>query len=135
MSFPYLTKTLLLTTTLCLLSVGCSSVRVVRVTQDGGEIALLGSREGAMKKARQEMAMQCGGNDKYQIVEQGEVVVGEVTQSRTRARTRRGRRGTRGYASSRTVTRDRTEWRVIFECETEEPQESARHTVSVPMTL
>jgi hypothetical protein len=129
-------KNLLLVSTLGALAVGCSSVRVVKLSKQGGELALLGDREEAMEKAQAEMAAKCGGQDKFDIVEQGEVVVGEVSKSSTRSSSRRGKRKTRGFSSSSTVTRDKTEWRVIFECVTDEETTTAkRHTVSIPMAL
>ncbi len=59
----------LLVASLC----ACASIRVVSATKQGGEIALLGSRESAMDKARDEMAHTCGGANAYEIVEEGEV--------------------------------------------------------------
>lgn len=130
-------KNLILVSSLGIFAVGCSSVRVVSLSKEGGELALLGDREGAMEKAQTEMALKCGGREKFEIVEQGEVVVGSVTQSRAQTSSRKGRRGSRrGYASSTSTTQDKTEWRVIFECLSDKPDEVARqHTLSIPLSL
>jgi hypothetical protein len=53
--------------------VGCGgSFRLLATTPKGGEIALDGSRESAMAKAREEFAKKCGGDKSYEIVEEGE---------------------------------------------------------------
>jgi hypothetical protein len=95
--------------------VGCSSIRVVRASPQGGEIALNGNREDAMEKARVEMQRTCGGP--YTIIEEGEVVVGQQTQEQqtTEAgRTWTGRPATRTTGTS--TTRDLSEWRVKYAC-------------------
>jgi hypothetical protein len=124
----------LLVSALGSLAIGCSAVRVVKVTRDGGEIALLGDREGAMEKARAEMAAQCGGPDSYEIVEQGEVVVGQVTQSREQQNVKRGRRGSfTGFSSGTSTTTDQTEWRVLFECKSGDSDTAELHTLAIPL--
>lgn len=100
---------------------GCPGVRVVKETRAGGELALLGPRDGAMEKARQVMAGRCGGSDSYEIVEQGEVPVGEVSRSDNESttvdgRTRSGKNASKTRGSSTTETTQKTEWRVIYEC-------------------
>ncbi len=52
-----------------------ASIRVVTASPQGGEIALIGSRDSAMEKARAEMAQKCGGATSYEVVEEGEVVI------------------------------------------------------------
>src|SRR5262245_52877123 len=96
------------------LLVGCGAIRVVRVNKSGGEIALLGSRETAMEKAQVEMSNTCGGPGTYEILEQGEVPVGEVSTTNTsqterQGRTWSGRPATRTTSSSRTETTQKTE--------------------------
>ena len=56
-----------------MLAVSCASIRVISESKQGGEIALEGSRESAMSKARDEMARACGAPNAYEIVEEGEV--------------------------------------------------------------
>jgi hypothetical protein len=91
---------------------GCSGIRVVKASRSGGEIALLGNREDAMEKARMEMARTCGGPDQFDVVEEGEVVVGQVESTNSSAW------GGRHYASghSTTETSNKTEWRVKYAC-------------------
>ncbi len=100
---------------------GCSGIRVVRESKTGGEIALLGGREGAMEKANAEMARKCGGPGTYEIVEQGEVVVGETSSTNTNSTTSEGKTwsgkpATKTKTTSTTDTNQKTEWRVIYEC-------------------
>ncbi len=61
---------------LIFLSSGCASIRVVTEAKTGGEIALQGSRESAMGKAREQMARVCGGEKNYEVTEEGEVGYG-----------------------------------------------------------
>lgn len=99
---------------------GCSGIRVVRASPQGGEIALLGNREDAMEKARLEMQRTCGGQ--YTIVEEGETVVGEQTNGSStteQGRTWSGRPASRTSTSS--TTRDVTEWRVKYACGAAQP--------------
>jgi len=56
---------------------GCAAgFHVVSETKTGGELALEGSRESAMEKARVEMSRVCGGDKSYDVVEEGEVGYG-----------------------------------------------------------
>jgi hypothetical protein len=90
---------------------GCSGIRYVKRTQDGGVIALQGDREGAMEKARKAMAEHCQGP--YTVVEEGEVVIGEDSAAAAETHnTRRGGEVTRANSS----TRQATEWRVTYVC-------------------
>jgi hypothetical protein len=57
---------------LCAASACGGGIRIVQTTKTGGEIALSGSRESSMPKAREEMARVCGGVNAYEIVEEGE---------------------------------------------------------------
>ena len=86
--------------TLCLVALmtACASIRVLSATKQGGEIALEGSRESAMSKARDEMARNCGGEKAYEIVEEGEV----------------------GFESDAAVANPK-EWHVKYECKKAAP--------------
>ena len=95
----------------------CSGIRVVRASKAGGEIALIGDREGAMEKARGEMERTCGGPQAYEVVEEGEAVIGEVSDSRGQAtggKTIFGDPAVR--TSEHTETTQKTEWRVKYAC-------------------
>ncbi len=75
---------------------GCGgTIRVVATTKQGGEIALDGSRESAMGKAREQMARACGGEKAYEIVEEGEASSFEKPAGQVN---------------------DPKEWRVRYEC-------------------
>lgn len=78
------------------LAPACSAgIRVVQTSSGGGEIALAGSRESAMPKARDEMARVCGGVDAYEIVEEGEAS---------------------SFEKPTPPVTDPKEWRVRFQC-------------------
>ncbi len=99
------------------LVLGCSGIRVVKASKAGGEIALIGDREGAMEKARLEMANTCGGPQNYDIMEEGETVIGthSTASSQTEAgHSWTGAPATRTSGSSDTV--EKTEWRVKYSC-------------------
>ena len=68
---------------------------MVQTAKGGGEIALVGSRESAMPKARDEMARVCGGVDAYEIVEEGEAS---------------------SFEKPTQPVNDPKEWRVRFQC-------------------
>lgn len=104
-----------------MLLAGCSGIRVVKASKAGGEIALIGNREDAMEKARLEMANTCGGPQNYEVLEEGETVVGQTTQTSGSQQTEQGhswsgRPATRTTGSSTQETRDATEWRVKYGC-------------------
>lgn len=86
---------------------GCSSIRVVKKTPDGGVVALQGDPDGAREKAENYMQSQCASG--YDIVEEGEAVVGSETE------TRRNRGGIFGPTVTSSST-DRSEWRITFKC-------------------
>ena len=74
----------------------CSAgVRVVQTSKTGGEVALVGSRESAMPKARDDMARACGGVDAYEITEEGEAS---------------------SFDKPTQPVKDPKEWRVRFHC-------------------
>ncbi len=97
-------------------TLGCSRIREVKVSKTGGEIALLGGREGAMEKAKAAMSANCP--EGYEIDEQGEVVVGSTTRSRGSERTRKSKSGRKSRTSARSTssTTDKREWRVVYSC-------------------
>lgn len=96
---------------LSLSAVGCANIRVVKKTQTGGEVALLGSREGAQEKANEYMARQCPGG--YDVLEEGEAVVGQNATTTTRPT--RGLFGGKQLQSD-SSTEDKREWRVKYQC-------------------
>jgi len=78
------------------LVIGCvGSFRVIATTPKGGEIALEGSRESAMAKAREEISKKCGGDKAYEIVEEGEAST---------------------FDKPAGEVKDPHEWRVRYEC-------------------
>lgn len=88
---------------------GCSlgNYRVVKKTQSGGEIALLGVRDEAQEKANAYMASVCAKG--FTILEEGEAVVGTTGEARTG-------RGAFNTVSTQTETHDKTEWRIKYQC-------------------
>ncbi|HEU4406107.1 MAG TPA: hypothetical protein VFS43_12635 [Polyangiaceae bacterium] len=99
-----------------LAAAGCSGIRVVKRTPSGGELALVGAREGAQQKANEYMAGQCPGG--YDVLEEGEAVVGQETS--TTSRPTRGLFGDR-QVQSNSVSEDKREWRVKYQCKGAEP--------------
>jgi hypothetical protein len=96
---------------------GCSGYRLVERSPGGGTYALLGDPAAAMVEARPEMEAHCGGP--VAIVKEGEVPIGEVTE--TTAQSSTNRRRTSSFGTSRTQTTQQTEWRVEYRCESAEP--------------
>jgi hypothetical protein len=94
-----------------LVLVACGSARVVQRTQYGGVIALQGDRGKAMEGAHGEMAQHCGPGN-YTIVQEGEEVVGTVTEYGER--TDHDRRGSSTGGASETT--NKTEWRIHYQC-------------------
>ncbi|HEY4182296.1 MAG TPA: hypothetical protein VGM90_35935 [Kofleriaceae bacterium] len=99
----------------------CGSARVLSRNQSGGVIELQGDRGKAMEQANQEMSAHCGPNN-YQIVQEGEEVVGQdtVVQEDTATDSRQSRSGRRNSTDSSTTqtsqTRNATAWRVHYQC-------------------
>jgi len=99
----------------------CGSARVLSRNQSGGVIELQGDRGKAMEQANQEMSAHCGPNN-YQIVQEGEEVVGQdtVVQEDTATDSRQSRSGRRSSTDSSTTqtssTRNATAWRVHYQC-------------------
>ncbi len=78
------------------LTIGCGGgFHVVSATKQGGEMALEGSRESAMGKAREQMSRACGGEKNYEIVEEGEAS---------------------SFEKPTGPVKDPHEWRVRYEC-------------------
>ena len=96
---------------------GCGSIRVVKKTQDGGIVALAGDQTEARKKADAYMTSQCGGGG-YEVVEEGEAVIGETNSSQAQA-TRFGTIQTQGQSTQK------TEWRLTFRCKSSAPPANA----------
>lgn len=97
---------------------GCSGHRLVERYPEGGTYALLGDPAAAMLEARPEMEAHCGGP--VAIVKEGEVPIGEVTE--TTAQSSTNLRRTSSFGTSRTETTQQTEWRVEYRCESAEPE-------------
>lgn len=90
----------------------CGSARVVQRTTYGGIVALEGDRGKAMEGAHREMANHCGPGN-YQIVQEGEEVVGSNTASSDETyATHDGTVVNQGGSS----TRQAVEWRVHYQC-------------------
>lgn len=89
---------------------GCITYRLVERTPEGGTYALLGDPASAMVEARPQMEAHCGGPVK--IVKEGEVVVGEVTESKGATK----KKGSMTFGSATSETTQKTEWRVEYKC-------------------
>jgi hypothetical protein len=88
-------------------AIGCGNYRVVKKSQEGGIVALVGDQNEARKKADDYMTGTCGGP--YDIVEEGEAVVGETNTAESRPT---------GYGTTRTTgqSTQKTEWRLTYKC-------------------
>lgn len=85
---------------------GCSGIRVVQKTQTGGTVALQGAEGGAREKADEYMRSQCPAG--YEVVEEGEAVVGSITSAQTN-------RTIIGPVTTARTT-DTREWRITYKC-------------------
>ncbi len=103
--------TLTLMTLVCASGCSLGNYRVVKKTQTGGEIALLGVRDEAQEKANGYMASVCPKG--FTVLEEGEAVVGQVGEARSEKS--RGMFNTQG-TTTRSETQDKTEWRVKYQC-------------------
>lgn len=104
---------------------GCvGTIRYVKKTPTGGVLAIGGLREDAMKKAASAMAQHCQGA--YTVVEEGEVVVGTVTQANSDSNYNSNKSGTAAGAStsSSSSTTNATEYRLTYVCGTQAPAPS-----------
>ncbi len=86
---------------------GCSSIRVVKTTPEGGVLALQGSQDGAREKAVAYMQEKCSSG--YDVVEEGEAVIGENTQGNAS-------RGLFNSVNTSSTSTQKTEWRITFKC-------------------
>ena len=100
----------------------CGSAKVLQRTQEGGVIELQGDRGKAMEQATQEMAAHCGGPGSWQVVQEGEEVIGqdtfvrEDTASDTKTSRRGRRQSTDTTTTGQTSTRNATAWRIHYRC-------------------
>ena len=96
--------------------VSCSHARVVQLEPGRGGVIALSSRDsqGARQRAERLMADNCGRNE-FQIVQEGEAVVGSTTSSPFTAG-RVSRNVGVGFGTS--SSRDSTEWRLQYRCVT-----------------
>ena len=102
---------------LAIIGTACGRIRVVQMGPAGGEIALFWDMGAALEKAQEEMALTCGGPRSYQIVQQGEVVVGEVTTAQQQSPPVRGPFGGRSRITrQQVVTQPVREWHVYYQC-------------------
>jgi hypothetical protein len=99
---------------------GCGTYRVVKKTPNGGEVALQGSPEKAREGAQEYMAAQCPGG--YDILEEGEAVVGSETTEQTRKGPDVFGVPTRTTNAS---TTDKREWRIKYQCKGTTPAPAA----------
>lgn len=102
---------------------GCAAIRVVQRTPTGGVVALEGDQEKAHEKAAEYMASQCP--EGYQIVEEGEAVIGTQTTEQSR----RERVWGVPVKETRSETTDKREWRVKYQCN------SAKQTAEVQQVV
>jgi hypothetical protein len=102
--------------------VACGNAKVIQRNQGGGVIELQGDRGKAMEQATQEMAAHCGGPGSWQVVQEGEEVIGQDTYTRedTAQDTKTSRRGRRQSTDTTTTgqtsTRNATAWRIHYQC-------------------
>lgn len=97
----------LLASVALLATTACSSIRPVQVTKVGGVIALEGSRDGAREKAIAYMKDRCALG--YEIVEEGEAVVGSDTYQVQRPNLLGPDKALR--------TKELREWRIVYRCQ------------------
>ncbi len=103
------------------ITTACSGIRVVKRANDGGIVALQGPESGAREKADEYMRSQCPKG--YEIVEEGEAVVGQTAHATTR----------QGFIGPVTTaqTEDRREWRITYKCKGVENASAAAKTLYV----
>lgn len=100
------------------LAAGCvhGNYRVVKTVPSAGEVALEGPQEEARQKAEGYMASRCPSG--YDIVEEGEAVVGQNSTSQTRE----GRTALIiPTMQTTTSTTDKREWRIKYQCKGASP--------------
>ncbi len=96
------------------------SYHVVSREQTGGELALEGDQTKAMEQATIAMQQHCGGPGSFQVVREGQVAVGQVSQTSGAANT--GNNYGRGGSSSNTsygetsTTQAINEYHIWYQC-------------------
>jgi hypothetical protein len=112
-----------LTLALSLGAVACNIqyVREVKRTPSGGELALIHQSPDAQAQAMQTMQMRC--TQGYDVLEEGETVVGQTTNTSGQEQTSRGTTffgapATRTSGNSTSTTTDQREWRIKYQCKT-----------------
>lgn len=106
---------------------GCGFVREVKRTQTGGEIAIRGRTSGTEKEAADLMTARCNGA--YDILEEGEVVVGQQTVTNSQGQGTVVQHQNRNnhvtqvntYSQGTSSTQNTTEWRIIYQCKSAAP--------------
>jgi hypothetical protein len=109
---------------------GCATIRVVKRTPAGGELALIGARDEAQQKANEYMDRQCPAG--YDVLEEGEAVVGQNMS--TTSRPTRGLFGDK-QVQSNSVSEDKREWRVKYQCKGVEGPEAPSAAPAAPAPL
>lgn len=108
-------------TGLVVFGAGCihGNYRVVKTIPNAGEVALEGPQEEAHQKAEGYMATRCPSG--YDILEEGETVVGQNATSETR-------RGSTALiiptTQTQSSTTDKREWRIKYQCKGATPAAS-----------
>jgi hypothetical protein len=97
-----------MTSLFALVACAGASYRVVKKTPEGGVVALAGSRDEAHSLAEGYMKSQCPGG--FDVVEEGEAVIGEDSKSATKPSL-----FTIGQNTA-TSTTQKTEWRINYKC-------------------
>lgn len=100
-------------TSIATFGAGCihGNYRVVKTIPNAGEVALEGPQEEARQKAEGYMAGRCPSG--YEILEEGEAVVGQNATSDTRTgKTFFGA----PTSQTQTSTTDKREWRIKYQC-------------------
>lgn len=107
---------------LIVFATGCATTRVVsKQPKKGGVIALqkgLWGEDEARAKMESMMRSNCGG--KYEITDESEVVVGQVSRTQGSERGKK-KNGIVSYSASEsqstTETDNKTEWRITYACQ------------------
>lgn len=112
----HLGKVFFLVLTASMLS-GCAIARSVRVTPGKGGVVAVTPRhsEEARAKAHRIMNQTCQGRS-YEIVNEEEVVVGQVTTTRNTKDVQKKKKGVRVTRSKEQTTRNKTQWEITYRC-------------------
>lgn len=112
---------------LILVLAACGNAKLIRQDQSGGVLELQGERGKAMEAANNMMAGHCGGPGSWDIVQQGEEVIGTDTfvredTSEDSKTSRSGRRSsTDTTTTGQTSTREATAFRIHYRCRSAGP--------------